>query len=814
MAKTIKIGINHFASNEEKDSQEWGDSVGRFIKEQWIDTGRYQEQEATYNENQGLFTNNVDTSKFKEILGMDDESWCALDWTYSSMIPKFVDVIADGYDPVLFKPRVEGTDDIIQKERKQKRETLEKQMLTKDFVRDFSNKIGIDFNSKNPIPESNAEIDFLMRRDYRSTAEIAAELVISNCCDINGYNEIARQLIVDLVVHSKAVTKTEYDSELGIKQRYVCPKRFIHSYSQDDLGDLRNCIYFGEVQTMTINDISKRSGDLFSEDELRMMASAQNATLSVSGYKNDDYLNVYVDVIGYAFKTTYNETYKLNKAGNLVPKEDTWQLHPDSRSKVLRSRYDVWYEGYYVIDANAGFGHHKMRDMIRPTENVNKSLPPYSAYETKEPSMVQRMKKYSDEIQLTTLQIQHLISQMKPGAISIDVSKMSDIVLPGGDVLGFDEAMSMLNQKGILPYASKDEEGNMNYNPPIQPIADNTGRDLQELTSYLMHNLQMMYNVTGVNMVRDGSSPQSGALVGTQRMALAMSNNATKHILTGYKSIFCGVSNSIISRVQQITMNKAINKNNVDLHNKIKNAIGRENADVLIEAYKLHEHTFTLSVEIDMDEEQRAQFEQHLLAAQQSNQITITDVIDIRKHTNFKLANEELKIKISKREKDMQQQKMQEMAYQNQLQTQQQITVEQARMGAAQAEIQAKQTISELELRKEATLRANEHEFLIMMENLKFQHEMQLRGMEVKANQELNSFKEKSKDKRTSIQATQQSNMINQRNKDLPPIDFEAQDAIRESYNQQPIPMMEEEDELGQQIEQESPELNVELPQE
>ena len=57
---------------------------------------------------------------------------------------------------------------------------------------------------------------------------------------------------------------------------------------------------------------------------------------------------------------------------------------------------------------------------------------------------------------------------------------------------------------------------------------------------------------------------------------------------------------------------------------------------------------------------------------------------------------------------------------------------------------------------------------------LEFQYNMKLKGMEVEAMRAKESSTEDRKDKRTKIQGTQQSEMIAQRQQDLPPKDFES----------------------------------------
>ena len=57
---------------------------------------------------------------------------------------------------------------------------------------------------------------------------------------------------------------------------------------------------------------------------------------------------------------------------------------------------------------------------------------------------------------------------------------------------------------------------------------------------------------------------------------------------------------------------------------------------------------------------------------------------------------------------------------------------------------------------------------------LEFLYNMQLKGIETKGLQEREKGKEDRKDERTKIQATQQSELIDQRNSKKPPKNFES----------------------------------------
>ena len=160
--------------------------------------------------------------------------------------------------------------------------------------------------------------------------------------------------------------------------------------------------------------------------------------------------------------------------------------------------------------------------------------------------------------------------------------------------------------------------------------------------------------------------------------------------------------------------------------------------------------------------------------ALQQQTIELEDAIDLREIRNIKLANKLLKIRRKRkldRDQALQEQNMQQQAQLNQqsaqaaaqadVQKNQAITQSQAELEQVKAQIESQRMIQEVQMKKE-------------LMGLEFQYNMQLKGVEVDGVKSREKQKEDRKDERTKIQATQQSEMIEQRNSGKPPKNFES----------------------------------------
>jgi hypothetical protein len=194
----------------------------------------------------------------------------------------------------------------------------------------------------------------------------------------------------------------------------------------------------------------------------------------------------------------------------------------------------------------------------------------------------------------------------------------------------------------------------------------------------------------------------------------------------------------------------------------------------LKEVQELHLHDFGIFLELTPDEEEKQLLENNIQMALQKDQIFLEDAIDIREIKNIKLANQLLKLRRRKKFEQDRQIQMQNIQAQTESNTQ-------AAQAAAQADMQKEQSIaaSKVQINKaqlEFDIAKLEREAQIKKELMEKEFELNMRLKEADLNV-INSkekYKEDRKDKRTKIQATQQSELIEQRKGMTGPKNFES----------------------------------------
>jgi flagellar biosynthesis GTPase FlhF len=288
----------------------------------------------------------------------------------------------------------------------------------------------------------------------------------------------------------------------------------------------------------------------------------------------------------------------------------------------------------------------------------------------------------------------------------------------------------------------------------------------------------MIRDVTGLNEARDGSMPDKNALVGVQKLAAANSNTATRHILQSGLFLTSEIAECLSLRISDIIEYSPTKDAFIQ-------AIGVHNVGTLEEIKSLHLHDFGIFIELQPDAEEKAMLENNIQMALQKQSIELEDAIDIREVRNLKLANQLLKSRRKrklKKDQEMQQQNMQQQAQLN----------NQSAQTAAQAELQKNQVNAQTEMQLEqakSQLRFEEKkqdmEFKKQLMELEFQYNMQLKNMETQNLADREKTKEDRKDKRTKLQASQQSELIEQRKGGGVPKNFDSasNDILSSDFN-------------------------------
>ncbi len=773
---------NQVVSDEVKASYDYGLQVSRAIEQEWFNQGRGNGNRYLNNWNSfhslRLYARGEQSiQKYKDELSINgDLSYLNLDWKPIPVISKFVDIVVNGMSNKSYEINAFAQDPFSVKSRTDYAAAVEQDMNNKILLENIKQELGMEMattGSLEDLPESKEELDVHLQMTAKQNVEVAEEEVINNVLAFNKYDQTKKRLAQDLTTIGIGAVKTSFNKAEGIVTDYVDPANMIYSYTEDP--NFEDVYYVGEVKSISLAELKKQFPAL-SPAELEKIQDMPGNSQYVTNWGNYDENTI--QVLYFEYKTYSDQVFKIKKTDQglekTLEKPDTFNPPANDNFDRISRTIEVLYSGAKVLGTNIMLEWKLAENMTRPTADTTKVMMNYCIsaprmYKGRIESIVSKITSFADMIQITHLKLQQVMSRIVPDGVFLDMDGLAEVDLGNGTTYNPAEALNMYFQTGSVVGRSLTQDGELNRGKiPVQELSSSSGQaKIQSLIGTYQYYLQMIRDVTGLNEARDGSAPAKDSLVGLQKMAANASNIATKHVLDSLLYLTVRTCENISLKVADVIENPLT-------ENALTNAISTFNTKTLEELMNLQLHDFGIYLELEPEEEEKALLEQNIQVALQTGAIALSDAIDIRQIKNIKLANQFLKLRQKqkiKREQEQQQANIQAQAQANaeaaekaamaevqkqQALTQEKVSIEQAK---SQFEIQRMQT--EAQIKRE-----------LMAEE--FNYNIQLAQAQMGATKAKEQEIEDRKDQRIKLQGTQQSELINQRQTEGLPKNFES----------------------------------------
>ncbi len=772
-------------SDEEKQSYDYGYAVGRAIEGEWFsgDRGglgnRYQNSWLNFHRLRLYARGEQPVQKYKDELAVNgDLSYLNLDWKPVPIIPKFVDIIVNGMSQKIFDIKAFAQDPESLKKRTKYADAIMRDMYAKEIIEATNQATGMNFfntNDTDNLPENQQELDLHMQLSYKQSIEIAEEEAIENVLAYNKYDLVKKRLIQDLTIIGIGAVKTDFNLANGVTVNYVDPANLVYSYTEDPNFD--DIYYAGEVKSISLVELKKQFPGLSDAELEKIEKFPGDANYTRNFYAQQDSYNQ-VQVLYFEYKTYSNQIFKIKQTDQglekALEKPDTFNPQPNDNFERVGRSIEVLYTGAKILGHEMMLEWKMSENMTRPNSNLTKVNMNYSIcapriYKGMIESTVSRITGFADMIQLTHLKLQQVLSRMVPDGVFVDVDGLAEVDLGNGTNYNASEALNMYFQTGSIVGRSMTQDGDLNRGKvPIQELQTSSGgAKIQSLIQTYQYYLQMIRDVTGLNEAADASTPSKDALVGLQKLAAANSNTALRHVMQGGLYLTLRTCENIALRIADALEYPLTRAALID-------SISSYNTGTLEELQEKNLQDFGIFLELEPDEEAKAQLEQNIQIALQSGGIDLDDAIDIRQVKNIKLANALLKQK--RKAKARQDQANQQANIQAQAQAN-----AQASEAAITAEMQKQQALAETTIQIETSKMQLEMQKMLQEAEIKkglmaeeFSYNMQLAQIKARAETTKEQEIEDRKDNRIKMQGSQESKLINQRQNNTLPQDFES----------------------------------------
>jgi hypothetical protein len=629
------------------------------------------------------------------------------------------------------------------------------------------------------VPETDEELQLHMEMEYKPSIELSEELAIQTIFEENEYNDTVRKrVITDLVVCGIGCEKEEFIPNQGIKLSYVDVENKIQPYTPDPF--YKTNYYDGEVKEVLISDLITQYPWLYGDkDAQELMQSSGQQWWTYHGFDINEQMKGTTQILYFTCVTTRKVAQKIKEKSTgikVVSKanevfDETAVENVDF--KRLEKVEEVLFEGVYVLGTDILLKWEVAQNMARPKSNSQKVIRPYRMIAPNKEkgyidSLVARMIPIDDIIQVSVLKGLQILQKVRPDGFQIDVDGLVELDLGDGKATTIQDNLNMFVQGGDILTRSSTAGGDFNYAKDIvkELKTGDSLNKLQAIQNTIEINTDKMRDVIGLNRMSDASTPDKDSLVGLQKTAALNSNTATRHILDASNYLTKNTAQALSYRIADILKFSELKE---DLVRKI----GKTAVMDLESVKNLHLYDFAIFFDLQLDDEERAKLENDLTKEIDKGFLKTEDKYKILNVPNLILATMYLGILRKKYNKQQEEQKKREYDYQSEANIKASQAAEQFKQQTAQMDAQTKmqvqQMVSQGEIAKEQIRGQQDRETLQM----KIQGDMQIAQIQGGVQMQKQAEAEKAKDDRTRLQASQQSQLITQRQRDENPKDFE-----------------------------------------
>jgi|GEM_PF-6872006 len=522
---------------------------------------------ARINENRRYAAGKEDSSKFKPLLkgdnkGVENRKLQAkmfenLDWGRMSFLPKFVAIAVNKYLQINHKVDITAID----KDAAHYRLKKEVEMRLRE---------GLSLNPEGEIPvlrpSASQERSIAHKLGgFKIEGEIVHKKLNKAIFDQSNWYETKRKLIQDFVENAIMCSKDYTCKSTGkVKIRYVNIAKFCSSHNRAKGSNSSE--YFFEIVPYSITDLMQEDEfKNYKREDWDKILKSNGSTFdgSNNNYRfdqnwMDDYGSVTIDVMDFE-QVTVDKNYITIKSKEGKKKvynekgKDYGKVRKTPLRKTEVETFKNVYRGKWLIGSDAIFDTGQQYDIPRPSASEIK--PSFHVYRSYKPSLVEMCKGSIDSIRLYQLRLQNLVANADDPGLAIEYNSLQGMKLAGSKAKPL-EVLRLKRSTGDLVFTTHNNSGAFSDNRyggsgiPIKELQGGIGSFGQELLSLISSELDTIRNLTGLNEIVDGSSPNPEVTARQAGLAAQSSNNALNEIYDAYKWVKKETAENCALRVQ------------------------------------------------------------------------------------------------------------------------------------------------------------------------------------------------------------------------------------------------------------------------
>lgn len=682
-----------------------------------------------YEVNKQYAMGNQSINKYRPLMGIDEdsnESWLNIDWSVIPIIPKFRRIALGKLAKMDYNIVATPIDSLANSETEEYFSIAKAKIILRDQAKQIDPEL-LNAPALQMQPGEAADLEELemqMAYTHKHQMAIEAEQGVKLIFELNEIDKAREKIREFLFDYGVAGYKEYLDSNGAVKFRVIDPRNVVtNNCKKNDFSDVS---HVGEVIEMTIADLKQAAGDEFSAEEYEDIAknvlgkygNSKEWPSSLSVY-NKGYDRFKVRVLDMEFYSVNEMVYekRVDRRGNLVYARAKYEDRNRRKDKYERHAYKVVYKAKWIIDTKYMFCYGLCTDMKRAKSSMMDTKLSYHLYapefwDMKAYGIMEQVIPIADAIQIAWYRLQNVINQSRPKGIMIEMGALEDIPLgSGGMKMTPMKVLDLYNKTGTLVYRKMDSQGRVSNVKPIEELENGLGRDVINYWQLIQNHIQMLRDITGMNEMTDGSTPDPRTLTTVAKLAYEGTNNSLAGIISGEKKLLESLAYSVMLRLQD-----SVQKTTVEGYLR---SLGGNTLKFIRVSPNVAMHEYGIFLEDKPTDDQRAMLLQQVTASQANGLLDIEDSIIIQNTDNLKVAQQLLAYKIKKRRKEEQEKAMQMQQMNAQVQQQSAAAAEQAKQQTMQVEGQVKSQLIEMEKSMDAKLLELKYQYELKLEEMR-----------------------------------------------------------------------------------------------
>jgi hypothetical protein len=677
----------------------WGDSRG-YVPNNMLNFGQ-----SKMNEIREYALGRQSTTKYKKLLNVDeqqDKTWLNIDWTPPSFLTKFREIAISKLVQRRYDINAFAVDPIAKSEE----DNYFTEMKVKILMREAAQKAGNQELLNSPVlaaqPGEAQDLEQLKMEEqfgYKHVMSMEAEMAASLAMYQNKFEEKRKRTIENLFDFGMG-GYTEYIDENGqVKLREINPENMVLSYcAKNDFSDL---VHWGEVREVYVGDLAP----YFTVEQMNQIVQSVagrfgNPSNFMYGTDYSKYWNRFkVLVLDFECLSWNDYTYKeeVDNRGNVrfgktkyqdaakvavtkegiiekmgtIPNMIDFSMKGQAEPVFMPVTRKVVYKCKWLIQTDYMYDWGMSENQIRKPSSwwdtkLNIQLYSWNFYKMRFAGITERLIPLEDKASLTWFKLQNMSNKLIPYLINIDLNALEGVDFGGGgSKMDPTKVMDFIFSNFVIPYRSTDL---LSQNPNYKPVSIEASGQLAvfgQLYQELQNTLDMMRQVSGLNELTDGSTPNAKTLVPVANAAMESTNNALYLLSFADKQLIQDLADAIVSKVQI-----AVKLGKVE-------GYARALGDETVKFFKINPdisiHEFGIFIQDVPSDFERQQLIQELNIRDSQGLIEPEDKILVMSTKNLKMASMILAYRIKKRREKLQEfelQKIQQASQGNAMATQ------------------------------------------------------------------------------------------------------------------------------------------------